>query len=160
MTRLAEISPRNPQVRASSPALITACFRGRGARSIRPGSAGSRDSASAGRVSVPRSIARICITVSGQFGAVDHPHPPGAEAHPAGDGGRGQPVVPGDHVHPDAGPVHPLDRRGDLRPGRVEHRHQPGQAQVALGVLAPGGTPDPVGRSRCAIASTRSPRLA
>ena len=33
---------------------------------MRPGSAGSRPRASAGSVSVPRSIARICITVSGR----------------------------------------------------------------------------------------------
>ena len=39
---------------------------GRGARSIRPGSAGSLPSASAGSVSVPRSMARICRTVSGR----------------------------------------------------------------------------------------------
>src|SRR6266700_1311810 len=45
--------------------MITPCRRGRGRRSISPGSAGSRDSASAGRVSVPRSMARICMTVSG-----------------------------------------------------------------------------------------------
>src|SRR5436305_13719230 len=57
--------PEEPQVRASMPALVTPCLRGRGERSIRPVSAGSRDSARAGRVSVPRSIARICITVSG-----------------------------------------------------------------------------------------------
>ena len=39
--------------------------RGRGGRSMIPGSAGSRPSASAGSVSVPRSIARICSAVSG-----------------------------------------------------------------------------------------------
>jgi hypothetical protein len=36
-----------------------------GGRSISPGSAGSRNRARAGRMSVPRSIARICNTVSG-----------------------------------------------------------------------------------------------
>ncbi len=57
--------PRNPQARASIPAMVTPCLRGRGGRSVSPGSAGSRLSARAGSVSVARSMARICITVSG-----------------------------------------------------------------------------------------------
>ena len=44
---------------------MTFSARLRGGRSIRPGSAGSRPSARPGTVSVPRSIARICSTVSG-----------------------------------------------------------------------------------------------
>jgi hypothetical protein len=38
---------------------------GLGGRSMAPGSAALRLNASAGRVSVPKSIARICITVNG-----------------------------------------------------------------------------------------------
>src|SRR5690349_8596290 len=44
---------------------ITPSRRDLGGRAIAPGSAGSRPSASAGRVSVPRSMARIWSTVSG-----------------------------------------------------------------------------------------------
>jgi hypothetical protein len=42
-------------------------------------------------------------------------------------------------VNTDAGLVHPGDRCGHLRTGRVEHRHEPGQAKVTVGVFAPGG---------------------
>jgi hypothetical protein len=65
MTRTAEISPRNPQARASIARLMTPSVRGRGGRFISPGSAGSRLSASAGRMSVPKSMAWISMTVSG-----------------------------------------------------------------------------------------------
>ena len=40
-------------------------------------------------------------------------------------------------MNADAGPVRLLDRGGNLGPRRVDHRDQPGQAQLALGVLAP-----------------------
>jgi len=65
--------------------------------------------------------------------------PPAPDADAARDRRRGQSVVAGDHVHADAGPVGPLDRRWHLRPRRVQQRHQPGQAQVTFGVLAVGG---------------------
>ena len=64
----------------------------------------------------------------------------------AGDRGGGQPVVAGDHVDADAGPVQPGDRGGNLRPQRVEHGCHPGQAQVLLGVLALGGDRGPGGQ--------------
>ncbi len=65
MTSTAEITPMNPHERASMCRVITPSRRDRGGRSIRPGSAGSRLRASAGSVSVPRSTARICMTVNG-----------------------------------------------------------------------------------------------
>ncbi|OHV20480.1 hypothetical protein BBK14_27835 [Parafrankia soli] len=55
----------SPTARSSITGRITPSLRGLGGRSISPGSAGSRPSASAGSVSVPRSITRICRTVSG-----------------------------------------------------------------------------------------------
>ena len=42
--------------------------------------------------------------------------------------------------------MHPVDRRGNLRPQRVEHRRHPGQAQALLGVLAVGGDRGPGGQ--------------
>ena len=64
-TSAASIRPSHTQARTSIARLITPSEAGRGGRAMRPGSAASRPSASAGRISVPRSIARICITVSG-----------------------------------------------------------------------------------------------
>lgn len=65
MTRAAETVPSQPQLRTSMSLLITLWEPGRGGRDMIPGSARSRPRARAGRVSVPRSMARICRTVSG-----------------------------------------------------------------------------------------------
>ena len=74
-----------------------------------------------------------------ELGPVDHVHPVGADADAAGDRGCGQPVVPGDHVDADARLVHPPDRGRDLGARRVEHRHQPDQAQVPFRLLPLAG---------------------
>jgi hypothetical protein len=45
-----------------------------------------------------------------ELGAVEHAHLVRADTDAAGDRGRGQPVVAGDHVDPDTRPVHLPDR--------------------------------------------------
>ena len=50
--------------------------------------------------------------------------------------GRGEAVVPSDHVDADPGAVRLGDRVEDLEPGRVEHRDQPEQTQPILGIGA------------------------
>jgi hypothetical protein len=65
MTRPALMRPRKTHARNSIGRWMIPSSRGRGARLISPGSAGSRPSASAGNVSVPRSMARIWSTVRG-----------------------------------------------------------------------------------------------
>ena len=74
-----------PGPAAASAPWMTLWLRGRGGRSMRPGSAGSRPSASAGRVSVPRSMARICSTVSGS-GIAPPDEREHQERHDLGDG--------------------------------------------------------------------------
>ena len=64
-TSAADTSPITIQARSSISLRMTPSERRRGGLSISPGSAGSRPRASAGTVSVPRSIARIWSTVSG-----------------------------------------------------------------------------------------------
>ena len=117
ITRVAEMRPRNPQARASIPALITPCLRGRGGRSISPGSAGSRS----------EQLVQLLLGHGVQFGPVDQAQSAGPDAG-YGQRGGGQAVVAGDHVDPDTGPVYSADCGGDFGPRRVEHRDQPDQA--------------------------------
>ena len=94
-----------------------------------------------------------------QLAAGDHAHPAGADADAAGDRGGGQPVVAGDDVDADAGPVRALDRGGDLGPRRVEHGGQPEQAQVPLCVFAlTGERARPAGSGAAARAQARAGR--
>ena len=103
----------------------------------------------------PRRAGRRVIASSSV--AADHPRLGRGRCRPAGDRRGGQPVVAGDDDDADPGPVAPRDGAGHLRPGRVDHRDQPDQAQVALGGLAAGpATATPVARRR-ATASTRRP---
>ena len=57
------------------------------------------------------------------------------EADLLGDGAGGVRVVAGDHNGADPCPSGLLHRRTDLRPGRVDHRHQADERQVLLYLL-------------------------
>ena len=59
------IMPYQSKARASSQPLSNGSFCERGGRSITPASGGSAPSPMAGSISVPKSMASICITVSG-----------------------------------------------------------------------------------------------
>ena len=104
----------------------------------------------------PSSVVQLGLGHRVELGAGDHLHPAGADADLAGDRRGGQPVVAGDHVDPDARPVHLPDRGRDLGAGRVEHRDQPEQAQVPFGVRPLAGD-CPIRRGRRAAAERRAP---
>ena len=58
-----------------------------------------------------------------------------AQVQLVGDGGGGQGVVAGDHLHLDAGRVAGLDGLHGLRPRRVDHALQPQEDKTRLHVL-------------------------
>ena len=62
-----------------------------------------------------------------------------ADAQVGGDGPRGGGVVPGDHLHADAGPATEGDGVGRLGPGRVDQADQRRDPQVAHQVEGVGG---------------------
>ena len=73
------------------------------------------------------------------LGKLPSRHDPGLLAfrkpHAPGDGERRQPVIAGDHQHPDARAAAELDGLGHLRPGRVHHSDEAQEDEVPLGVL-------------------------
>ena len=78
-----------------------------------------------------------------------------ADADSLGDRSDGQAVVAADHQDPDARLVTARNRIGDGGSGRIEHRHEPEQAELPLRDV-------PVGRRRPSqvrlpAASTRRP---
>jgi len=79
----------------------------------------------------------LVVAHSLELVAGDDRRPVACDAHAAGDRRRGEAVVAGDDDDPDPRVMTRGDRVRDLAPRRVEHRHQPEQAQVALGLLAP-----------------------
>ena len=79
-----------------------------------------------------------------------------ADADPSRDRRRRQPVVSGDHDHPQPRLVAALDRGRDLRSRWIEHRDQSQEGEVGLGLLPLLGALPP-SRARSATASTLAP---
>jgi hypothetical protein len=93
----------------------------------------------------------LLVPVVELFGVHDPPVL-AADPHLLGDGRSRQWMIAGDHVHPDPGAVAPGDRVGGFGARRVEHRHQPEEAKLTLGLFAgrgsPGGRDGPAGEGQ------------
>ena len=83
-------------------------------------------------VPLAQQAVQFLVTHPVEVGAVDDDGLTGDDPDVAGDRGGRQRVVAGDHDHADPGPAASGDGVADLGPGRVRHRQQAEQAEVAL----------------------------
>ena len=99
------------------------------------------------------SVTLLLVAVVEPLG-VDDQRILAADPDLAGDRRRGQRMIAGDHDHADPGAVAAIDRCFDLGTRRVEHRHQPEEAKLPLGLIASGRS---LTRGRAALCERKHP---